>query len=94
MISVDTMSKGEALMIPRRAAVATRQTNSRDESSASTQEIRLYANYFKIKIKMNYLFQYKIAFLASKMGPSLKTREDRCAVFQALLGPRVKHFFL
>ena len=45
---------------------------------------------FQIKIKAPQLWQYKLAFLSSDRGPTLKTHDEKRAVFQAFVDQFVK----
>ena len=60
-------------------------TESHKPVRLETKEIRLNANYFKLKIRARTIYQYKLAFLPPRSGPALKTREDKRELFEALV---------
>ena len=56
-----------------------------EDDNFKRKKIVLRANHFKLKIKAQNVWQYKLAFLHPDKGPAIKTKEERRGIFDAFI---------
>ena len=82
-----TIAEAKEIEIPSRKDVidCAEKYKENPKIDGKFKTIKVNVNHFKIKIKAQALWQYKIAFLPSASGPSVTTREHKWSLFGAFV---------
>ena len=82
---VKVIAEAKAIEIPSRQDITDRKENENEKLLKGHKTIKVNVNHFKIKLKAQALWQYKIAFLPSDLGPSVTSREEKWSLFNAFV---------
>ena len=80
-----TIAEAKEIQIPSRKDIIDRPENENKSLVSKHKLIKVNVNHFKIKLKAQALWQYKIAFLPSENGPSVTSREEKWSLFNAFV---------
>lgn len=84
---VKTIAEAKEIEIPSRKDVldCAEKYKENPKIDGKFKKIKVNVNHFKIKIKAQALWQYKIAFLPSERGPSVTSREEKWSLFNSFV---------